>query len=783
MTTHPQQAAFEDAQFAPEPESEFHISQWIDVIRRRRRVLYATSGLVLAGSIVAFLITPKLYRSTTILQIERRLQTSSTTATNQMFSWEDWADAQSFYPTQYRLIQSRGLAERVVRNMRLWEDPYFNPSRAGIGSAGGGGTAAADEGMVAFIAGSVQSGLQLNPVRNTRLVELGYVARSPEVAARLANGYAEAFIDWGVENRFKSTGRASGFLGSQIEAIKQELQDKDAQLQAFSRRTDIVAMDPGSNVALQRLQALNSDLMNAISQRIQAESRFRELTESPPDVVAGRLSGGLVDQMRAELTRQERDYAIKLTTFKPEWPAMKELKAQIDKSRLNLDAVVQETVEKARESARADYQTAQRREQSLQAELGRQKSEAMKVNAEAVEFNNLQVEVSTRRQLLNELVRRQSETEVASRLQGIRDSNVSVVDRALPPGGPYRPSLQRNLSIGLVLGLGLGLGLVFLLEYLDRSLKTPEDVERVLTLPTLAVIPDINEGRDGYGTYRYSRRYGYGYGYGYGASYGRAGGDGRRRQARQQKKGEPPLEHIELIPYAKPRLPVSEAYRALRTAILMSSAEQLRTILITSAVPGEGKTSTATNLAVVLAQLGNDVLLIDADLRKPRVHEIFSLSNRIGVVNALARKVEFEKVFIPTHVPHLFVIPAGAAPPNPAELLASERMREMLDAVRQRFEYVVIDSPPTLPVTDSSILGALADATLLCAGAGSLLREDARACRERLVMSGSRLLGVVLNRFRVSRSGYGGKRYAAYQFGQYGEVPGEGERAARAQAG
>jgi polysaccharide biosynthesis transport protein len=775
MSTNPQYAS-DEASFAPEPESEFHISQWVEVIRRRRRVLYTTTGLVLTGSIVAYLITPKLFRASTTVQIERRLQTSSTTQTNQLFSWEDWADSQSFYPTQFRLLQSRGLAERVVRNLRLWEDPYFNPGRAGLTASGGGTSAAADESLVAMLAGSVASGLEVNPIRTTRLAELAYVARSPQVAARLANGYADAFIDWGVENRYKSTGRASSFLASQIETIKQEIQDKDAQLQAFSRRTDIVALDSGSNVALQRLQALNSDLTGAVSQRIQAESRYRELTESQPETIAGALSGGLVDQSRADLARLERDYANKLTTFKPEWPAMKELKAQIDKGREDLDATIQDTVGRAREAARAEYQTALRREQSVAAELARQKTEAMKVNSEAVEFNNLLVEVSSRRQLLNELVKRQSETEVASRLQGIRDSNVSVVDRALPPFAPYRPSLQRNLSIGLALGLGLGLGLVFLLEYLDRSVKTPDDVERVLGLPTLAVIPDINEGRDGYGTYRYGRRYGYGHGYGYGYGYGYGQKSAERgRRLPQQKKGEPPLESIELIPNVKPRLPVSESYRALRTALLMSTAEQLRTILVTSAVPGEGKTSTATNLAVVLAQLGNDVLLVDADLRKPRVHEVFNLSNRIGLVNALARKVDFDKVFIPTHVPHLFVTPSGTTPPNPAELLASERMREMIAAVRRRFEYVVFDTPPSLLVTDASILGSMVDGILLCVGAGSLLREDGRACRERLNMAGTRTLGAVLNRFRVSRGRYGSKRYAAYRYEPYGDVTTDAE--------
>ena len=211
----------------------------------------------------------------------------------------------------------------------------------------------------------------------------------------------------------------------------------------------------------------------------------------------------------------------------------------------------------------------------------------------------------------------------------------------------------------------------------------------------------------------------------------------------------------------------------------------VKSIVMTSSGPWEGKSTTSANLASVFTDQGKRVLLADADLRKPRVHEIFSLSNRIGIVNALARKVEFDKVCIPTHVPHLFVTPSGTIPPNPAELLASDRMREMLETIRQRFEYVVIDSPPALPMTDSSILGAIADGVLLCAGAGGLLREDARACRDRLLMSGSRLLGVVLNRFRLTSARYGKKYYSAYQFGSYGETESEveGAGAARRQTG
>ncbi|MEW6337373.1 MAG: polysaccharide biosynthesis tyrosine autokinase [Acidobacteriota bacterium] len=735
--------------FQPEPEGEFHLSQWIEVIRRRRRLLALVAGTVVLAAVVLWAITPKTYRSTTVLQIERRAGTAA--AMQQTIPYDDWYDAQSFYPTQYRLLQSRGLAERVVKNLRLGDDPTFNPKRGSLlGSGGEAATAADDEAALAGMAGRVLGGLQVNPIRNTRLVEVSYVAPTPDLAARVANGVAEAFIDWGVETRFATVGKASSFLASQIEALKQEIQDKEAQLQAYSRREDIVALDPASNVTLQRLEALNKDYIAAVSERITSESRYKELTTANADAVADTLSGGVVGQLRGDILRLEREYASKLATYKPEWPAMQDLKAQIDKGRQNLEAVTRETVSKAREAARAEYQTAQRREQSLAAELARLKGEAMQLNSAAVEYNNLKVEVSTRRQLLDDLVRRQSQTEVESRLQGTRDSNVLVVDRALVPRGAYRPSLRRNLALGLVLGLGLGLGLVFFVEYLDRTLKTPDDVDRVLALPVLAVIPDIAGGGDGGGYGRYG---GHSYGYGHRAT----------RKGRKAEKAEGDDLRIELLPHSKPRLAVSESYRTLRTSLLLSSASGVKCVVVTSAIPGEGKTATASNLAVVLSQLGRDVLLVDADLRKPRVHEIFGLPNRIGLVNFLTGSIEPSQAFQRTAVPNLYITPAGPAAPNPAELLASERMQEFLDLARQRFEYIVFDTPPALPVTDATVLGSRADGVVLTIGSGLVLREDARACADRMRLSDIRVLGTVVNRFRLGRAGRYSTQYRSYE--------------------
>jgi len=750
----PMPPAQEPTAFAAEPEIEFHISQWIEVLRRRRKLAIVVAGLVIASSMILYVITPRVYRATVTIQIEKK--STANLVGQQSWAYEDYFESQSFYPTQYRLLQSRGLAERVLTQLHLADDPRFNPQRGNLfGKTPRAATASDDEARTGALASQLLGGVSISPIRNTRLVEVSYVSPSADMAARIANGWAEAFIDWNVESRFRTVGKASSFLSTQIETIKQEIQDKEAQLQAYSRGKDIVALDPGSNVIMQRLQGLNQDYVQAVSERISKEARYKELQSSPADVAAENLAGGIVQQLRGDVSRLERDYAAKLNIYKPEWPAMQELRAQIDKGRQHLATVVEETVAKALESARGDYQAALRREESLASEMNRQKADAMRLNSAAVEYNTLKSDVTTRRTLLDQLLSRQSETEVESRLQGTRDSNVTIVDRALVPRGPFRPSLPRNLLLGIVLGSGLGLGAVFFLEYLDRTLKTADDVERHLGIPVLAVIPDVEGGAGGYG---YSSGYGYGHGHGHHApTGGRAGA--KHKKVPVQAAEHPP--GIELIPFLKPRLAASEAYRSLRTSLLLSSAAGLKVVVVTSAVPGEGKTATSSNLAIVLAQLGRDVLLVDGDLRKPRLHEIFQVSNRIGLVNVLTHSTEAAAVLLRTEIPNLYLTPAGPTPPNPAELLASERFAEFLALARQRFEYVVFDTPPVLPVTDATVISARGDGTVVCVGAGSVVREDARSGVERLLLAETRILGAALNRFHVGPGKYS-KRYRDY---------------------
>ena len=760
-----------------EPESEFNLAEYLGMVRRHWKLVAAAALVCMAAGSIHYAITPKAFMATATIQIERR--TLAPALSSQAPWLESYFDAE-YYPTEYKLLESRGLAERVVKRLDLLSDPAFNPRGAGRDPSRAA-TAEDDQAALGGLADRVRSGLAVEPVRNTQLVEITYRAASPAFAARAANGFADAFIDMGIEYRFTSAGKTSTFLTSQIETLKKQVEDKEAKLQAFSRRTDIVTMEPSSNVTLQRLAALNTTYIEAKNARIDKESSYKGLLTTPPEAIADSLQPGGLGNLRSEELKLERDYEAQLKVYKPEWPAMVTLKGEIDRTKQHINAVVREAVDTARKGALAAYATALRQEQAIESEINKLKSQAMDQNSKAAEFQNLDVDIKSSRELLDKLMREHQENEVQARLQDTRDSNVHVVDRAMVPGGPFYPSLRKDASYGLLFGLLLGVGTALLIEFLDRSVKTAEEVERRIGLPTLAVIQDIAEAGRAYGYYG---RYGYGDGYGYGAERPPVArvqpGRGARPQAGdgdtgsqgsqgghggwpgRKKGGVNAPTQIELVPHELPRTQISEAYRSLRTALLLSSARELKVVAVTSAAAGEGKTATATNLAIVLAQLGRPVLIVDADLRKPRLHQVFKVSNQTGLVSHLTSTVESDEIVHATTIPNLWITPSGPIAPNPSELLSSDRMFDWLRAVRTRFEYIIVDTPPALAVTDATIVGVIADGVVLTLRSGKVTREEARLCRDRLRQADVRILGAVLNRYRSTHSGLG-RRYRGYE--------------------
>jgi len=733
-------------------DHEMHLGTYVEVLRRRWRLGVLIVLISVAGGLVHFLITPPMYRATTTIQIDR--QSLSRLGGVEAPWLESWWNME-FYPTQYKLLESRGLAEQVIRRLELYDHPVFAPGRAVARAdvADEAATPIQDETASGRLGQRLLGGLTVAPVKGTQLVNISYRVRDAVLAAEIANGVADAYIAWGSESRRDSIDTASTFLGKQVETLKQEIQDKESALQGLGRRSDIVGLDTqSSSPTMQRLEALNGDYISAVSGRIDKEVRYNEALSAPAETVADTLSGGLVSQLRGDLLTLEQEYAAKLNVYKADWPAMIELRTQIDEARQHYSTVIDEMVDQARRTARTEFQTARRREEALAAELERTKEETISLGSAAVQYNNLRMEVGTRRQLLDELLRRQSEAEVAIRLQAEGQSNVRVIDRALVPGAPYLPSMRRDVGMALALGVFLGVGCIFLLEYLDRTVKTAEEAERLLGIPVLAVIPDVSES---------GPKYGYGYRYGAGR---------RRRSASSEASGErrgvTPIEKIELLPLTRPRHAISESYRSLRTALTLSTTVRLRSLALTSAHSGEGKTATVANLALVMAQLGRRVLLVDADLRKPRLHRVFGLTNRAGLVHALTGGGDLAEVALETSQEGLLVVPSGVIPPNPSELLASERMRQILQEGQRGFDVVLIDTPPLLAVTDASVVGAMVDGMVLCLQAGRVLREEAVAGVDRLHLGGVRILGSVLNRYSGA-SASEGKHY--YYYTAYGE--------------
>ena len=754
-----------DLDDAPEGEaSEFHLSEYWSVVVKRARLILLCVALALSVAAIRSLMAKPTYKAVVTLNIGKDQSTPYDVSDRMvLYSWWD----PEYLPTQTRLIRSREIAERVIRRLNLLQNPEFNPAARHATSKEE--LAAADKRVTSAAVG-LQGGVGVSPVKGTNLVEVSFVGASPQLAADVANAVAETYIDWNLETKYATLGKAGRFIGAQIEQLKSEIAEKERELQAYGREKGIVSTARESNVTLQNLESLNKDYASAVADRVAKQARFTEYQNAKPESLADNLSGS-VSTMSQEQTRLEREYAEKLSLFKPEWPAMKQLKAQIEKGRADLDAAILQTVANAREAARTEYLTALRREQELQRVLQGQKTEAMDLNSASIEYNNLYTEVQTKRQLLDGLLARQNETEMTSRLQTERVSNIRVVDRALPPGGRFSPSYSKNMMTGLMLGLFAGCGLAFLLEYLDRSLRTIKQVEQYLKLPALGLIPMVGEAA--------LSAYGYSYGYGYGSK--------RRRKKKPAKEPETPLQKemagvaIELLPHTKPRSTVAEAYRAIRTALLLSRAGGVKTIVVSSSLPGEGKTSTTANLGVVLSQLSKRVLLIDADLHKPRLHEIFRVSNRAGLVSVLAENVKLADVITATMIPGLDLITAGPLSPNPSGLLASDAMTTLLSEVAATYDFVLIDSPPVSAVADAIVIGNHCDGLVLCVEGGRTPREIVARVRDKLIRSNVRILGVLINNLEEKSYDYG--YYYNYYTGTYGAAGGYTEQLPGAKTG
>jgi succinoglycan biosynthesis transport protein ExoP len=706
---------------------EVHLSHYWNIIYKRWKVAVSILAVVMAGTFLASRLAKPLYRSAIEIQIERENPNQLTV--DDLFGIA--ASDQEFLQTQYVLLKSRGLAERVIDDQKLLSDPEFYA--AGIS----GKTPAQIADIRAAMAGVITGPLEVNPVRNTSLVDISYISSTPRLAQKIVEGVGESYIRINNEKKFESVKQTSEFLDRQVAQVRADIEITRRQIQQFGETKGLVSSADASSIPYQRLMKLTTDVQNSTNARLEKQNAFDSLSLAKPESVTS--GDPLVSQLTEEESRKQREYNQNLATFKPDYPTMVALKNSIDKTHQARMSAIESAFSRMRDAAKRDLSAAQQSEDQMYAAMIAQKRETMSLNVTAAGFGDLTRTLESKQTLLDQLEKRQNETEVTARLRGSASSNIHFVDHAQLPSERFNVTLRKNLQNAFPLGVVLGLAAIFFLEYMDRSIKTPEELERVTKFASLGVIPAASSAGRG----------GYGYGYGYG-----------RGTAKLRPVVEPGNEQsgIDLLPHSDTRSAIAEAYRAFRTSLLLASASSPKVIVISSTFAREGKTTTSVNLATVLAQMGKPVLLIDADLRRPRLQKVFRGKMNLGLVNYLAANIPLDDVIQETQVPNLSLILSGPTPPNPSELLGSDRMKHLIHEIRARFAFVIFDSPPVMAVTDSIVLAANADGVVLCVHGGQTPRDIVQRAAERLRQSNIPVLGAILNNLDLQQYGYAFKK-------------------------
>jgi capsular exopolysaccharide synthesis family protein len=713
---------------------------WAVILKRKWTVIAFALPLFLTVTIFSF-VTKKTYTSKGTLLIEKEPNILNM---EEIFKIE--TSMTDYYQTQYKLLESRALADNVIEKLKLYENAEF----VGKPKEGKKPVDKSDPAFRSSLINSFLGRLKVNPIRDTRLVEVNFKAQDSKFAANALNALFDSFIDMNIDLKYEATEQATEFLTAQIASLRAEIEKDERELQAYGVEKNIIALSDEETTIVEKLGELNRALTEAQIDRIKNEAYYNEIKFASPDNMPGALTNTLIQNLREGYGKLSREYMKMQEKFRPEYPEMQRLKAELDSAKESLENETNNFIK----AAYSDYQAALKKEKSLEQVFNKQKQESIQLNSNSILYNSLKIELENKKNLMDQLLKRQSETGVAARLKGLRTSNVRIVDRAEIPLYPSSPKKKMNMILALIMGLVGGIGLAFLFEYLDDSVKTSEDVEKYAGLPALGVVPTFSA--DGF-----KRRDEYGYGY-------RKGGEEKTEWKRETYDAgqEIPEEErsIELITYFSPKSNFSESYLSIRTSLLLSSANMnLKTIAISSSLPKEGKSSTVSNLGVTLAKADKKVVIVDTDFRKPRQHRIFKIRDMNGLTSYLTMNMEMKDLIKKTQIPNLFLINAGPIPLNPVELLGSEKMANLIEILKKSFDYILFDTPPILAVTDAMVLGAKVDGIILIVWGERTSRKALREVKEKLDLLKIKSLGVIINNINIGKHDYNYMDYYYYR--------------------
>jgi succinoglycan biosynthesis transport protein ExoP len=741
----------------PNPfSSEINFKEYWRVIQRHRLMILS---LVFAAAVITvvwrFTRTPQYQASLTILI---QPQTPQVLSETQNFNEDksNYSGDYDYYRTQFDLLKSESLAARVIQDYRLEANPLFHPAKQRTGlfasaiasvnnelahlagaqndtfSAAGldGAYGVAPAALKAYLAR-----LTVEPVRGTRLVLVRFTTPDRELSARIANAHVQTYIRQGLELHAQTGKNVEEFLQVKLVELRDKVEKSEATLNAYRRSRGIVTLEAdeqkagvGDNPLIQRLTQLNSQLTQAASKRITLGTQHRMIARGGYDSLPEMISNPVIQNLKEQVAQLSMQYAAMSHRFHPGYHPLDDLRARLMASRRALNSESRNVAE----SVDADYRAAVANEAKIAEEIDRVKTQTLALNDASLQEAMLERQVNASRQLYRSVLERMNEISVAAEVPA---SNISVVDPAQLPLGPTGPRLLLLLAFSVACSSFVGIALAFFLESMDDSLKTGDELSRYLGLPSLGVIPDFVKLKD-----RGSQPYAY--------------FPSRRRRAEAADSvaevGGEKWEMLSQSPFSM----AAEVYRAIRAAIMFSRAGGApKSILITSSTANEGKTITAVNIATTFAKTGGRTILVDTDFRRARCHMIMDTDSEPGLSEILVRQSQLEDAVLVTEVPDLCFLPAGVLPPNPSELLASSEMRELIRRLVETYDYVVLDSAPVLPVSDSVALATMVEAALVVVD-GDTSRRLVRETCLRLDHAGVRILGVLLNHVDVESNSH-----------------------------
>jgi capsular exopolysaccharide synthesis family protein len=743
-----------------EEEEGINLLDYWRVLVKRRWTIFTFTFVVMAITAIVTWKAAPTYRAMIKIQIDPE-QSNLLPFKEAAEVGSTYAQSQEYLQTQFKVLESQTLVTRVIKALNMdknaafmekvkptaksktvqWVKDFLSLSEREDKDED---SDSIEDRKLAGIVKYFKKQLSTSPIRNSRLVDVYFESHDPILAAKVANMLADEYIQMNFETKFNSTTAASKFLEKQLIDLKAKVEKSEEELVRFSQQHDIYELGDKENVILQTLSDLNTALTSAQSERIQKESVWKIVQQAGAGNFPDILRNKLIEELEANQSTLKVQQAKLAAAFRPGWPELDQITGQVAEADTQLAA----ERKKAIRNVETEYRTAVQREKLLSEALAAQKMEASKFNQNSIQYNIIKRQVDTEKQLHDGLLQRMKEAGVSA---GLKSSNIHIVDPAKPQRTPFKPNKPLNMSLALTVGLLLGVGLAFFIEHLDSSVKTPDDIDRFIKLPSLGVIPSMASLLPS------SRRK---------LLATAASGNGA--------KDANSLKTVELITYYDTKSLLSEAYRSLRTSVLLSSGSghPPKTLLVTSSQAGEGKTTTAVNIAITLSQTGEKVILLDCDMRNPRVHKVIGLENTNGMSTYLSGNADLSAMIQQSEIPNLFVVSAGRIPPNPAELLGSPRMKQGLGLLDEYFDHIVIDSPPVLSVTDARIIGTLVDGVVLVIKGSETPKEAVQRTKRLLQEVHAHIIGTLLNNVNVRSADY--HYYSKYYYYGYGKKYGYG---------